>query len=93
MLNELSKVMFCRVFRFRVRVWESYRTSRSFGYRYESVTELLKVPSIVARAYRTYRSSGYKYEFPIELTEVPGTGNTRVNAHPLGGEFDLKWRI
>ena len=31
-------VTFCRVCGFRVRVWESYRTSRSFGYRYESVT-------------------------------------------------------
>ena len=25
-----------------------------------------------------------------ELTEVLGTGNTRVNAHPLGGKFDLE---
>ena len=86
---------FCRVCGFRARVWESYRTSRSFGYGYESVTELPEVPGIVAREYRTYSSSsGYGYECPTELTAVvPGTGNTRVNAHPLGGEFDLKWSI
>ena len=58
-----------------------------------SLTELTEVPGIVARAYRTNRSSRYGYECPTELTEVPGTGNTRVNAHPLGAEFDLKWRI
>ena len=45
--------MFCRVCEFRVRVWESYKTSRSFGYGYGSVTELTEVPGIVARAYRT----------------------------------------
>ena len=42
--------------KFRVRVWESYRTYRSFGC--GSVTELTEVPGIVARAYRTHRSSG-----------------------------------
>ena len=47
---EASKVMFCRVCRFRVRVWESCRTSRSFGYGYASVRELTQVPGIVARA-------------------------------------------
>ena len=34
-----------------------YRTSRSFGCGYESVTELPEVPGIVARAYKTCRSS------------------------------------
>ena len=78
------KVMFCRVCGFRVRVWESYRTSTSFGYGYESVTELPEVPGIAARAYRTYRSSGrvqkVLHPYPgycgtgcTELTEVPGT--------------------
>ena len=66
------------------------RNYQKFGYGYESLTELPKVPGIVARAYRTYRSSGYGYEYPTELTEVAGTGNTRVNAHPLGGKFDSK---
>ena len=28
-----------------------------------------------------------------ELTEVPGTGNARVNAHPIWGELGLKQRI
>ena len=69
------------------------QTSGSFGYGYESVTELPEVPGIVARAYVTYRSSGYGYECPTKRTEVSGTGNTRVNAPPLGEEFDLKWRI
>ena len=49
--------MFCRVCGFRVRVWESYRTSSSFGYKYKSVTEIPEVPGVVARAYRTHRSS------------------------------------
>ena len=82
---ETCEVTFCRVCGFRVRVWESYRTSRSFGYGYGSVTKLTEVPGIVARAYRTYRSSGrvqkVLYLYPgycgtgrTELTEVPGTG-------------------
>ena len=57
MYVHISKVMFCRVCGIRVRVWESYRTSRSFGYGYGSVTELTEVPDIVARAYITHRSS------------------------------------
>ena len=83
--NIFSKVMFCRVCGFRVKVWESYRTSRSFGYGYGSVTELAEVPCIVARAYRTHRSSGrvqkMLYPYPgycctgrTELTELPSMG-------------------
>ena len=75
---------FCRVCRYRVRVWGLYRTSRSFGYGYGSVTELSEVPGIVAQAYRTHGSSGrvqnMLYPYPgycgtglTELTEVPGT--------------------
>ena len=71
---ELSKAMFCRVWGFRVRVWASHRTSRSFGYGYGSVAELTEAPGIVARAYRTHRSSRYGYERHKELKEVPGTG-------------------
>ena len=41
---KLFKVMFCRVCGFRIRVSESYRTSRSFGYGYENVIELPEVP-------------------------------------------------
>ena len=81
----LHKVVFCRVCGFRVRVWGSYRTSRSFGYRYGSVTELPEVPGIVAQAYRTSRTSGrvqnMLYPYPgycgegrTKLPEVPGTG-------------------
>ena len=82
---EISKVMFSRVCGFQLRVWESCRSPRSFGYGYGSATELTEVPSIVARAYRTHRSSGQVqtmlFPYPgycgkgrTELTEVPGTG-------------------
>ena len=82
---ETCKGMFCKVCGFRARVWKSYRTSRSYGYGYGSVTELTEVPGIVARAYRNHRSSGQVhkmlYPYPAycgsgrtELTEVPGTG-------------------
>ena len=77
--------MFCRVGGFRVRVWASYKTSRGFGYGYESVTELPELPGLVAWACRTHRSSGrvqkVLYPYPgycgtgcTELTEVPGAG-------------------
>ena len=84
-LKKFYKVMLCRVCGLRVRVCGSYRTSRRFGYGYESVTERLEVPGIVSRTYRTHRSSGRVpkglYPYPgycgtgcTELTEVPGTG-------------------
>ena len=69
---EISKVMFCKVCGFRVRVWASYITSRSFGYGYGSVTELTDVPVIVVRACRTHRSSGYGNKSVTELPELPG---------------------
>ena len=56
-----------------------------FGYGYESLTKLPEDPGISAWAYRSFRGSEYGCERPTELTEVPGTGNTRVNEHPLGG--------
>ena len=82
---EKSTLKSCRICVFRVRVWGSYRTSRSFGYGYGSVTELPEVLGIVAQAYRTHRTSGrvknIMYPYPgycgtglAELTEVPGTG-------------------
>ena len=73
-LEQFFKVMFCRVCGFRVRVWESYRTSRSFGYGYGSVTEHTEVPGIVARAYRTHRSSGrvQKIMFPYSWSMAAG---------------------
>ena len=55
---EQSAFMFCRGCGFRVRVLASYRTPRSFGSGYGSVTELPEVPGIVAQAYRTHRRSG-----------------------------------
>ena len=70
--------------KFRVRVWKCYRTSTSLGYGHGSVTELTRVPGIVARAYRTHRSSGrvqkVLYPYPghcgtgcTNVPEVPGT--------------------
>ena len=56
--KEIFKVRFCRIRRFRVRVWVSYRTYRSSGLGYKTLTELTKVPGIVVRAYLTHRSSG-----------------------------------
>ena len=78
------KVRFCRGCGFQVRVWESYRTPRSFGYGYESVSELAEVPGIVARAYITHRTAervekvlcpypGYCGTGCTELTEILGT--------------------
>ena len=77
--------MFCRVCGFRVRVWESCRTSRSCRYGYGSVTELSEVLGIGARVYITLTCSGrvqnVYYPYPgycvtgrTELTEVAGTG-------------------
>ena len=68
---------------FRVRVWESYRTSGSFVYGYGSVTQLTEVPGRAERTYRTPTNSGevkqILYPYPgycstgrTELTEVPG---------------------
>ena len=42
----MFKVMFCSVRGFRVRVWESCRTSRSLRYGYGCVTELTEVPGV-----------------------------------------------
>ena len=83
--SKFYTLKFCRACGFRVRIWKSYRTSKSFGYGYESVTELPEVPGIVAQTYITPRSSGRVRKvlnpYPgycgtgcIELTEVPGTG-------------------
>ena len=60
--NNIARFNLCRVCGFRVRVWESYRTSGSFGYGYGSVTELTEVTGNVARSHRTHREvpGGYK---------------------------------
>ena len=55
--------------KFRVRVWMSYRTYRSSGLGYKTLTELTEVPGIVARAYRTHRSSGH---VQTRCTGTPG---------------------
>ena len=81
---ETSNVMFCRVCGFRVRVWESYRTSRSFGYGYGSVPELTEVPGIVARAYRTHRSSEHVQKMLYPYPRHCGTGRTELTVPGMG---------
>ena len=78
-----------------MRVWESYRTSRSLGYGYGSVTQLTEVLAIVAWAYRTHRIYGQVqktlYPYPgycstgrTEFTEVPRKGmNVIQNSEKL----------
>ena len=73
---KFCKVMFCRVCGFRVRAWEFYRTSRSFGYGYGIVTELTEVPGIVARAYRTHISSGRVQKMLYPYPRYCDTGRT-----------------
>ena len=72
--------------KFGVRLWECYRTHRSLGYGYASITELAEVWGTgmgvlqnfqkfgvrVWEYYRTSRSLGYGYGSVTELTEVPG---------------------
>ena len=70
--------MFSRVCGFRVRVWGSYRTSRSFGHGYESVTYIPEVPGIVARAYITHRNCG-GYERCCTRTRVLWHGVYRTH--------------
>ena len=62
--------MFCTVCGLRVRVWESYRTSRNFEYGYGSVTELPEVPGIVARAYRN--SQKFRVGTKSAVPRTPG---------------------
>ena len=69
--------------KFRVRVSGSYRTYKSSGYGYGSVTELTEVPGrcksdvLVPRGFverRTELTEVRSSECPAELKEVPGTG-------------------
>ena len=79
--SKFCKFMFCRVCGFRVRVWESYRTSRSSAYcgtgvhnlhKFRAVTNgAVPVPRVLWHGvYRTHKSSGYGYERPTELPEI-----------------------
>ena len=56
--------------KFRVRVWGSYRTSRTSGNGYEGLAKHTELPGSVAPAYRTSRSSGHGYGCPTKVTEV-----------------------
>ena len=79
---QFSTLKFSKVCGFRVRVWESYRTSRV---RVWKCYKTSRSSGFVAQAYRTHTSSGrvqnIMYPYPgycgtdlTELTEVPGTG-------------------
>ena len=74
MHTQLCRVMFCKVRGFRVTVWESYRTSRSFGYGYGSVPELPELLGIVALPYRTHRISGRIQNVLYQYPGYCGTG-------------------
>ena len=76
--------MFCRVCGFRVWVWESYRTYRSFGYGYGSVTELTEGPGSAARSYRTHRSSRWVQKMLYPYHGYCGTGRTEFTEVPGG---------
>ena len=72
----------------------SYRTNICFGHGHDSRTELPEIPGIVARRTELTEDPGTGMNVPhTELTKVSGSKNARVNAHPLGGEFDSKRRI
>ena len=63
--------MFCRVCGFRVRVWESYGISRSFGYDCGycgTGVQSGRVQKVL------YQYPGYCGTERTELTEVPATG-------------------
>ena len=75
--------MLCRVCGFRVRVWESYRTSRSFGYGYGSVTELTEVPG--GHKNMLYPYPGYCGTGRTGLTEVPATGMNHAELTEVPG--------
>ena len=55
-------------------MWESYRTSRCFGYGNGSVTELTEVPGILARGVHNSRAFRYGHERDTELIKLAGTG-------------------
>ena len=57
--------------KFRVRVWKSYRTHRSSGYRYGSLAELTEVPGRYTNVVPVPR---VLWHGRTELTEVSGTG-------------------
>ena len=82
--TEFSKVMFCRVCGFRVKVWEAYRTSRSFGYGYRSVTDVTEVPGIVERAYKTQKfRAGTKHAVHVPRVLLHRSNRTHINSEYL----------
>ena len=63
---------------FRIRVWGSYRTSRSFGTGME-VLRNSEISGIVAQAYRTSRRSGRVHNVLYPYPRYCGQGRTE---HP-----------
>ena len=69
---QISKVTFCRVGGFRVRVWECCRTHTNSGYSGTGVQKTHRSSGQVQKMLYPY--PGYCGTGPTELTEVPGTG-------------------
>ena len=65
--------------KFRVRVWTSYRTNRNSG--------------TGMKVLQNFQKCRVLWHGRTELAEAPGTGKTRVSAHPLWGQFNVKWRL
>ena len=63
----------------------SYRTHRSSGYGYESLTQLPEVPGTGIKVLQTSRSSRYGYESLTELPEVPGVVARAYRTHTSSG--------
>ena len=80
--------MFSRVCGFRVRVRDTYRTSRIFAYECGSVTELTKVPDIVARAYKTHRTYERVQNMLYPYPGYCGTGRTEPTELPGADPFE-----
>ena len=56
--------------KFRVRVWGSYRTYRTSGYGYKSLTKHPELPGIVSRAYRTSPEGPGRYKHAVPVPRV-----------------------
>ena len=73
-----SKVGFCRVCGFRVRVWVSYRTYKSSGLGYNTLTELTEVPGV-----QNSKKSGQVYKRNTGTPGIvkPGVQNSQKSGY------------
>ena len=78
--------MFCRLCRFRVRVWESYGTPEVSGTGMEVLHNSQKFRVLcVARACKTHRSSGRVQKTLYPYPGFWGTGRTELAEVPRAG--------